>query len=256
MNYPQMTFTESSDEEKKFNNSLVTRDTSIILKKNFRLPHLGRYLFKEVNGNRDIPRGSNGNVLVITATDKVFVTRWVISLVIITFVFVLIHSIHLKSSKENSIVLYLFTNWCFAMFLRWTFSTEIVEPEFEIKDIDLHYSSSIAVPERVNFRSLCKQGLKHVQFAQVDDGNFWIILSFSCFQFEKINHLKEWIMTLDTRCNNFNDNVENIDALSSNRQYQDDIASLTPCRKFSHFNLFRGRQKVLTYSVQCFRSTW
>ena len=45
-----------------------------------------------VNGNRYLPRGSNGNAVYITSNGNVFVARWVLPLVTIPLLdFVMIH---------------------------------------------------------------------------------------------------------------------------------------------------------------------
>ena len=63
---------------------MITRDTShltidafqnVVAKKKCPLPRAGRYLLKEANSSRYLPRGSNGNVLTITTTGNPFVTR-------------------------------------------------------------------------------------------------------------------------------------------------------------------------------------
>ena len=61
-------------------------------KKNFPLLSVDKYLFRVVSGNRYLPRANNENVLYITSTGNVSVSRWVIPLVIIPlFYFVMIH---------------------------------------------------------------------------------------------------------------------------------------------------------------------
>ena len=76
----------------KSKNSLVTRDIlhlttdtflDIVVKSNFPLLFVGRYLLRVVSGNRYLPRGSNENTLCITNTGNVSGARWVIPLVTI-----------------------------------------------------------------------------------------------------------------------------------------------------------------------------
>ena len=55
----------------------------VMVKKNFPLQPVDCYLFRVVTGNRYLPRGSNKNVLFITSTGNVSVSRWVITLVTI-----------------------------------------------------------------------------------------------------------------------------------------------------------------------------
>ena len=75
----------------------LTIDTflDVVVKKNFPLMPLlsiGWYLFRVVSGNRYLSRGSNENTLCITSTGNVYVTRWVIPLVIISLLdFAMIH---------------------------------------------------------------------------------------------------------------------------------------------------------------------
>ena len=80
---------------------MVTRDIlyltigtllDIVVKKNFSLLLVGWYVFRVMNGNRYLPRDSNGNTLCITSTGNVFVASWVIPLVTIPLLdFVMIH---------------------------------------------------------------------------------------------------------------------------------------------------------------------
>ena len=69
---------------------MVTRDSPYlatdiflhtVVKKKFPLPSLVTYLFKVVNGNRYVTRGSNGNIFSITVTGNVSVARLVPHLV-------------------------------------------------------------------------------------------------------------------------------------------------------------------------------
>ena len=58
----------------------LTIDTllDVVVKNDFPLLSVGWCLFRVVSGNRNLPRGSNENVLDITGTGNVFITRWVI----------------------------------------------------------------------------------------------------------------------------------------------------------------------------------
>ena len=78
----------------KSKTDMVTRDIlhliivtflDVVVKKNFPLLSAGWYLFRVVSGNRYLPRDSDENVLCITSTSYVFVSRLVISLVTIPF---------------------------------------------------------------------------------------------------------------------------------------------------------------------------
>ena len=63
----------------------LTIDTllEVVVKRNFSLLSVGRYLLRVVSGKRYLPRGSNEDALYITKTGNVFVARWVIPLVAI-----------------------------------------------------------------------------------------------------------------------------------------------------------------------------
>ena len=64
----------------------------VVVKKNFPLLSVGRYLFRVVTGNKYLLRGSNENAHFITSTGSISVSRWVITLVTITLLdFFMIH---------------------------------------------------------------------------------------------------------------------------------------------------------------------
>ena len=58
----------------------LTTDTylDVVVKNDFPLLSVGWCLFRVVNGNRYLPRGSNENALYIIGTGIVSITRWVI----------------------------------------------------------------------------------------------------------------------------------------------------------------------------------
>ena len=80
---------------------MVTRDVlyltidtllDIVVKKNFLLLSVGRYLFRVVSGNRYLPQDSYENTLTITSTGNVYVARWLMLLVTILLLdLVIIH---------------------------------------------------------------------------------------------------------------------------------------------------------------------
>ena len=101
----------------KSKSSMVTRDIlcltidtclDIVVKSNFPLLFVARYLFRVVSGNRHLPRGSNENSICITSTGNVSVARWVTLLVaILLWDLVMIHWIRWiqgNSFRINSIV--------------------------------------------------------------------------------------------------------------------------------------------------------
>ena len=104
-----MTFSEFSKFDESWPNPIVVDNRSNPWcngKKNCPLSVLsiGWYLFRVMNGNRNIPRVSNENTLCITTTGNVVVNRWVIPLVTIPLLdFVAMHWIQRKSFRENSI---------------------------------------------------------------------------------------------------------------------------------------------------------
>ena len=55
------------------------------IQKKITLLHLDRYLLSEVNSNRCLRRGNNGNVISRTTNDNVYVARHLIALVTIHF---------------------------------------------------------------------------------------------------------------------------------------------------------------------------
>ena len=64
----------------------------VVVKKNFPLLPIDRYLSRVVTGNRYLPSGSNDNALCITSTGNIPVAGWVIPLVTILLLdLVMIH---------------------------------------------------------------------------------------------------------------------------------------------------------------------
>ena len=70
----------------------IVTSLNVGIKKFFSLLPVDWYLFQVVTGNRYLPIGSNENILFITSTGNVSVSRWVISLVTIPLLdFLMIH---------------------------------------------------------------------------------------------------------------------------------------------------------------------